>query len=48
MIRNQTFVSIGAYYGVSDNAIRKWCSSYNLPTSKRKINAYSEEDWALI
>lgn len=24
---------IGEYYGVSDNAVRKWLKSYNLPTS---------------
>jgi len=25
------FTKIGAYYGVTDNAVRKWCKSYNLP-----------------
>lgn len=24
------FVQVGKYYGVSDNAVRKWCKSYNI------------------
>ena len=26
------FTNVGKYYGVSDNAVRKWCKSYNLPS----------------
>ena len=29
-ILNNSMVSIGKKYGVSDNAIRKWCQSYNI------------------
>lgn len=29
-ILNNSIVSIGKKYGVSDNAIRKWCQSYNI------------------
>lgn len=29
------FSEIGKLYGVSDNAIRKWCDSYNLPRKSR-------------
>lgn len=25
------FTNLGKFYGVSDNAVRKWCKSYNLP-----------------
>lgn len=25
------FTKVGEHYGVSDNAVRKWCKSYNLP-----------------
>jgi hypothetical protein len=35
-------------FGVSDNAIRKWCVSNNLPSKKLEINSYSDEDWAMI
>lgn len=44
-IRNQTFISIGNEYGVSDNAIRKWCKAYNLPTKKTNIKMYSDTEW---
>lgn len=45
LIRNKSFVSIANEYGVSDNAIRKWCDSYNLPRTKKDINSYSEKEW---
>ena len=28
---------IGEYFGVSDNAVRKWCKKYNLPFKKKEI-----------
>lgn len=31
LIYIESFVSIGKKYGVSDNAVRKWCKKYNLP-----------------
>lgn len=31
------FSSVGAKYGVSDNAVRKWCRSYDLPFKARDI-----------
>lgn len=45
MIRTKPFTSIAKDFGVSDNAIRKWCDSYNLPRTKREINSYSDEEW---
>ena len=48
LIRNNSFVSIGKKYNVSDNAIRKWCDSYNLPRKVSEIKSYSEEDWSKI
>lgn len=45
MIRVETFVSIGKRYGLSDNAIRKWCVGYNLPSLKRDIAKISDEEW---
>lgn len=47
-IRTQSFLSIGKEYGVSDNAIRKWCLSMGLPCKKTEINKYSNEEWLLI
>lgn len=34
------FCAVGRKYGVSDNAIRKWCKSYGLPTTKNEL-----KDW---
>lgn len=48
LIRTTPFTQIGQQYGVSDNAIRKWCDKYNLPRKKSEINNYSEEEWLKI
>ena len=48
LIRTKPFTKIGEMYGVSDNAIRKWCVRYELPTKKKDINAYSDEEWLNI
>lgn len=33
----KTFVSVGNIYGVSDNAVRKWCVSYGIPKTSKEI-----------
>ena len=48
LIRKKSFTSIGKEYEVCDNSIRKWCKSYNLPSTKQEINSYSDEDWNKI
>jgi len=48
LIRTTPFTIIGTQYGVSDNAIRKWCDKYNLPRKRSDINSYSDEEWELI
>lgn len=45
LIRAQPFSVIGKMYNVSDNAIRKWCKNYNLPTKKSEIKQYSDKEW---
>lgn len=37
LIKNTSFVQIGKMFGVSDNAVRKWCKSYDLPYRKKDI-----------
>ncbi len=44
LILNNSFVSIGKMYGVSDNAVRKWCKKYNLPYRKSDINNYKKNN----
>lgn len=48
LIRTKSFCAIGKEYGVSDNAIRKWCDTYNLPRTKSEIKSYSIKEWELI
>lgn len=48
LIRNNSFLSIGKQFGVSDNSIRKWCVAYNLPTKKTEIKKMSNEEWQNI
>lgn len=47
-IRIHSFLECGRLCGVSDNAIRKWCKSYNLPDKKSIINTISDEEWEKI
>ena len=39
LINSYSFTDIGNMYGVSDNAIRKWCKSYGLPYRKKDIKS---------
>ena len=48
LIRNKPFIQIARDYNVTDNAIRKWCITYNLPSKKGDINQFSNEDWEKI
>ena len=48
LIRTTPFTKIGEKYGVSDNAIRKWCDKYNLPRKATDIKRISDQDWANI
>lgn len=48
LIRNKTFTEIGKMYGVSDNAVKKWCITRNLPSRKKDIKAYTDEEWDKI
>lgn len=47
-IRTMPFTRIGEMFDVTDNAIRKWCRRYGLPTHSREIKRYTEEEWMLI
>lgn len=37
LIKTTPFLTIGKQFGVSDNAIRKWCKAYDLPFKKADI-----------
>lgn len=48
MIRHIPFTKIGEQFGVSDKAITKWCIAENLPSRKKDILLYSDEEWSSI
>lgn len=48
LIRTLPFTQIGQKFGVTDNAIRKWCDGYNLPRTKKEINNFSNDQWKKI
>lgn len=45
LIRNNSFIQIGKDYGVSDNAVRKWCLQYNLPNKVSEIKKLTNTEW---
>ena len=47
-IRSMSMVDVGRKYLVSDNAVRKWCKTYSLPSKVSEIKAYSDEEWERI
>ena len=44
MISTMPFTEIGRLYGVSDNAIRKWCKNQGLPSTKKELKTYIPEN----
>lgn len=48
LIRTMPFTSIAVKYDKSDNAIRKWCTSYNLPAKASIIKAITDDEWANV
>ena len=48
LIRTKPFLQIGKDFGVSDNAIRRWCIAENLPSTKKEIQKYTNEEWELV
>ena len=42
LIINKPFVQIGKMFEVSDNAVRKWCKSYDLPYKQKDIKTLKE------
>ena len=48
LIRTSSFTQIGKDFGVSDNAVRKWCDNFNLPRRSKDIKQYNDEEWKKI
>lgn len=48
LIRHFPFTKIAEKFEVSDNAIRKWCDSYNLPRKAKDIKSFSDAEWIKV
>ena len=48
LIRNFPFTEIGKMYKVTDNAVKKWCKKFNLPSRKKDILQISDIDWLKV
>lgn len=48
LIRTIPFIQIGKQFGVTDNAVRKWCDKYKLPRKVSEIKKYTDEEWEKI
>lgn len=48
LIRTIPFTRIGEKYGVSDNAVRKWCDKYGLPRKSTEIKKFTDQEWEKI
>lgn len=40
LVAEKGFLGVGRMFNVSDNAVRKWCKTDNLPTHRQEINDY--------
>lgn len=47
-IRGKSMLEVGRMFNVSDNTIRKWCISENLPSRKKDILSFTDEEWEKI
>ena len=48
-IKSLPFTVIGKEYGVTDNAVRKWCKTYSLPFKSKEIKEILKNgEWDLI
>lgn len=48
LIRSLPITKVGEKFNVTDNTIRKWCDSYDLPRKKIEINKYSDIEWEKV
>lgn len=47
-IRSIPFTEIARSLNTTDKTIKRWCNFYNLPSRKKDINSYSDEEWEKI
>lgn len=48
LVREYSFRQLGKQFGVSDKCIVKWCLLEGIPSRKKDIKKYTEEEWHLL
>ena len=48
MIVEANFVQVGKHFGVSDNAIKKWCKLYGIPHTKEALRAWYNQQLGIV
>ena len=48
LVRTSPFTTIATQFGVTDNAIRSWCKTEGIPSTKKEIKTISNEDWEVL
>jgi len=36
---------ISKEFSISSATLTRWCQEFNLPSTKKEINSYSDEEW---
>lgn len=44
LLRVNNFTKIGEMFGVSDNSIRKWCKSYGIPSRRKDLKIFLNDN----
>lgn len=47
-LKDKSMLAIGRKYGVSDNAVRKWCAKYGLPFKREDILKFREKEFGIV
>lgn len=48
LVRSEPFEQVGREFGVSGNAVKKWCRSMNIPSRKIDIESYTVDEWMAV
>ena len=43
LIKTYGFINVGKMFGVSDKAIVGWCKAYDMPTHKKEIKSWLDQ-----
>ena len=44
-LRTKPLAILCREWGISSSTLTRWCKEFNLPSTKKEINSYSDEEW---